>query len=68
MSDSYDSPSEVRMADPIPTYGYLVKQLAERFPDLAFLDVLEPGINGTDECGVLGGEVSCFSSCRFHTD
>ncbi|KAI0686453.1 hypothetical protein BC835DRAFT_1288004 [Cytidiella melzeri] len=37
---------EMRMEDPKPTYEYLVKQLTERYPRLAFLDVVEPGING----------------------
>ena len=61
MSDLYEYPPEVRMADPIPTYEYLVKQLSERFPDLAFLDVLEPGINGTVEYDVISGEVRHLS-------
>lgn len=30
------------MEDPIPTFSYLVKHLAELHPDLAYLHVVEP--------------------------
>ena len=30
------------MQNPIPTYTYLVTQLGELFPDLAYLHVVEP--------------------------
>ena len=29
--------ADMRMEDPIPTFSYLVRQLKERFPDLAYL-------------------------------
>lgn len=34
------------MKDPIPTYGYLVSQLRENHPNLAYIHVVEPRING----------------------
>ena len=39
------------MEDPVPTYTYLVNQLSELFPDLAYLHVVEPRIspNGEDK-------------------
>ncbi|KZO98344.1 putative NADPH2 dehydrogenase chain OYE2 [Calocera viscosa TUFC12733] len=32
----------MRMADPIPTFSYLAEQLKTRFPDFAYLHVVEP--------------------------
>ncbi|KAJ3785650.1 NADH:flavin oxidoreductase/NADH oxidase [Lentinula aff. detonsa] len=34
------------MADPIPTFTYLVSQLKELYPGFAYLHVVEPGISG----------------------
>ncbi|KAI0087192.1 NADH:flavin oxidoreductase/NADH oxidase [Irpex rosettiformis] len=45
---------EMRMDDPKPTYTYLVAQLVERFPNLAYIHVVEPGIQGNSECKVTG--------------
>jgi NADPH2 dehydrogenase len=47
----------MRMEDPKPTYEYLVKQLAERHPNLAFLHLVEPGVKGNVDCVALSGEV-----------
>ena len=53
--------TEMRMEDPRPTYEYLVKQLAERHPQLAYLHLVEPGTNGNADCPVLYGEVNTLS-------
>lgn len=37
---------DIRMENPQPTYGHLVTQLLNRFPDLAFIDLVEPGVQG----------------------
>ncbi|GJE97323.1 alkene reductase [Phanerochaete sordida] len=37
---------EVGMEDPKPTFAYLVTQLRDRFPSLAYIHVIEPRING----------------------
>ncbi|KAF8906670.1 NADH:flavin oxidoreductase/NADH oxidase [Mucidula mucida] len=37
---------EMRMDDPKPTYTYLVTQIKERFPNLAYIHVVEPRISG----------------------
>lgn len=36
----------MRMADPKPTFAHLVTQLRERHPDLAYLHVVEPRVDG----------------------
>ena len=33
------------MKDPVPTFSYLVERLAEDFPELAYLHVIEPGVS-----------------------
>jgi len=38
----------MRMEDPIPTFTYLVTQLRERHPNLAYIHLVEPWINGTE--------------------
>lgn len=37
----------MRMADPIPTFSYLVTELKESLPGIAYLHVVEPRINGS---------------------
>ena len=37
------------MNDPKPTFAYFVSQAKERFPDLAYLHVVEPLVAGTDD-------------------
>ncbi|KAF7322209.1 hypothetical protein MKEN_00745600 [Mycena kentingensis (nom. inval.)] len=39
---------DMAIPDPKPTYAYLVTQLRERFPDLAYLHVVEPRADGDD--------------------
>ncbi|KAI0772353.1 NADH:flavin oxidoreductase/NADH oxidase [Trametes elegans] len=36
----------MRMADPKPTFTYLVSKISEAHPDLAFIHVVEPGFGG----------------------
>ena len=47
----------MRMADPIPTFTYLVTKALERHPDLAYLSVVEPGVGGGADIEALSGEV-----------
>ena len=54
MSDSFFS-LEMRMVDPRPTYEYLVTQLVERTPNLAYVHVIEPGIKGNVDSEVATG-------------
>ncbi|KAJ7834385.1 hypothetical protein B0H14DRAFT_3462138 [Mycena olivaceomarginata] len=37
---------EMGMADPLPTFSYVISQLAAHHPDLAYLHLVEPRING----------------------
>jgi hypothetical protein len=39
----------MRMEDPKPTFSYFVSQTKERFPDLAYLHVIKPRVNGGDD-------------------
>ncbi|CAK5275113.1 unnamed protein product [Mycena citricolor] len=39
---------DMRMKDPKPTFSYLLEQIKARHPDLAFLHVIEPRIEGED--------------------
>ena len=47
------------MEDPIPTFSHLVRRLADDFPELAYLHVIEPGVDGVVDSevrqGVVGG-------------
>ena len=40
--------SDQRMDDPIPTFTYVVKQLKERFPNLAYLHTITPLVPGAE--------------------
>ncbi|KAI0342407.1 FMN-linked oxidoreductase [Trametopsis cervina] len=46
----------MRMQDPIPTFRYLVQQITERQPKLAFIHVVEPRVNGAVDREVQEGE------------
>ncbi|KAJ7287123.1 hypothetical protein C8J57DRAFT_1446042 [Mycena rebaudengoi] len=46
--------------DPKPTYTYLVTQLRERYPDLAYLHVVEPRVNGAETVEVKAGYSNDF--------
>ena len=39
----------MRMEDPKPTFAYFVSQVKERFPNLAYLHAVEPGIAGNED-------------------
>ena len=38
--------AETRVDDPVPTYSHFVTQLRNRHPDLAYIHVVEPRIDG----------------------
>ncbi|KAJ7293870.1 hypothetical protein C8J57DRAFT_1444943 [Mycena rebaudengoi] len=46
--------------DPKPTYTYFVTQLRERYPDLAYLHVVEPRVNGAETVEVKAGYSNDF--------
>ena len=49
----------MRMADPVPTFSYLVTKLKEKFPNLAYLHAVEPRVYGnTDAPNVLDYETN----------
>lgn len=52
------------MADPKPTFSYLVSELAKRHPDLAFLHLVEPRVEGSVDRTVLSGEVCQHDICE----
>lgn len=52
------------MADPKPTFSYLVSELAKRHPDLAFLHLVEPRVEGSVDRTVLSGEVFQHDICE----
>lgn len=43
--------SDMRMDDPIPTFSYLMEQLAQRHPELAYVHFVEPRVSGDNEVG-----------------
>ncbi|KAK7031848.1 putative inactive dehydrogenase EasA [Favolaschia claudopus] len=51
---------DMAMRDPIPTFSYVITQLAQRHPDLAYLHLVEPRIVGafTREEGTVGSHES----------
>ncbi|KII91973.1 hypothetical protein PLICRDRAFT_172136 [Plicaturopsis crispa FD-325 SS-3] len=50
------------MVDPKPTFAYLVQRLRDEYPDLAYIHVVEPRVDGgkTRETGVPDGESNDF--------
>jgi NADPH2 dehydrogenase len=36
----------MRMTDPVPTFSYIIKELAKRHTDLAYVHFVEPRISG----------------------
>ncbi|KAI0686790.1 NADH:flavin oxidoreductase/NADH oxidase [Cytidiella melzeri] len=52
--------NEMKMADPIPTFSYIIKELAERHPSLAFVHVVEPRVNGSTDREAGQGESNDF--------
>lgn len=51
---------DMRMADPRPTFTYLVRRLAELHPDLAYLHAVEARVAGSAFREPEAWEVSCF--------
>ena len=45
------------MADPKPTFSYLVSELARRHPNFAYVHLVEPRVQGSSDRTVLDGEV-----------
>ncbi|KAJ1307957.1 hypothetical protein OPQ81_002034 [Rhizoctonia solani] len=39
---------EMGMRNPIPTYTYIISELAKRHPELAYIHMIEPGINSAE--------------------
>ena len=48
------------MKDPIPTFSYLVSEIAKRHPDFAYVHVIEARFSGGTEREVPEGEVGRF--------
>ncbi|KAH9945536.1 hypothetical protein B0H21DRAFT_822999 [Amylocystis lapponica] len=51
---------DMRMADPVPTFTYFVAQLAARHPDLAYVHVVEPRVQGPLDRVAWEGESNDF--------
>ncbi|KAH9945547.1 NADH:flavin oxidoreductase/NADH oxidase [Amylocystis lapponica] len=51
---------DMRMADPEPTFSYLVERLVEKHSDLAYVHVIEPRVSGAADRNVLQGESNDF--------
>ena len=51
---------DMYFADPKPTYAYIVSELRERFPELAYLHVVEPRADGTSTVDVKDGYSNDF--------
>ncbi|TFK90893.1 NADH:flavin oxidoreductase/NADH oxidase [Polyporus arcularius HHB13444] len=51
---------DMRMEDPILTFTYLVSQVLERHPDIAYLSVVEPGLAGGIDIEARQGESNDF--------
>ena len=50
--------ADMRMADPKPTFSYLVSELAKLHPNLSYIHVVEPRAQGNMDREVQEGEVS----------
>ena len=48
------------MSDPVPTFSYIIRKLAEKHPNLAFVDVREPRVKGDFDLTLPKGEVGNF--------
>jgi NADPH2 dehydrogenase len=51
---------DMYFADPKPTYAYIVSELRARFPELAYLHVVEPRADGTSTVEVKDGYSNDF--------
>jgi len=50
--------NDMRMADPIPTFSYLVEELKKRFPRFSYIHVVEPRVMGNDDVEPPQGETN----------
>ncbi|KAI0744497.1 NADH:flavin oxidoreductase/NADH oxidase [Earliella scabrosa] len=57
---------DMGMKDPIPTFTYLVSQVVQRHPDLAYLHVIEPGVAASEDCTHNGEESNDFLRQLWH--
>lgn len=55
-----DFEADMKMGDPKPTFSYIVSQLVQRHPDLAYLHVVEPRIAGYNNAEGGGTESNDF--------
>jgi NADPH2 dehydrogenase len=55
----------MREKDPIPTFSYLIQQLHDRFPSLAYLHLVEPRIKGDNDAKAKGADDSQGDSNDF---
>lgn len=51
----------MRMPDPIPSFSFVVEKLAEKHPNLAYIHVVEPRVQGNEDRVASEGEVSEFA-------
>ncbi|EIW56407.1 NADH:flavin oxidoreductase/NADH oxidase [Trametes versicolor FP-101664 SS1] len=51
---------DMRMDDPVPTFTYLVSEVVETHPDLAFIHLVEPGVGGGSDIEAKAGESNDF--------
>ena len=51
----------MRMPDPIPSFSFVVQKLAEKHPNLAYVHVVEPRVQGNVDRVASEGEVSGFA-------
>ncbi|OSX62203.1 hypothetical protein POSPLADRAFT_1143395 [Postia placenta MAD-698-R-SB12] len=50
----------MRMADPKPTFAYLVSRIKELYPEFAYIHVMEPRVDGNVDREVQAGESNDF--------
>ena len=50
------------MTNPRPTFSYIVSELARRHPNLAFLHLVEPRVDGNVDRSPIEGEVCAIIS------
>ncbi|KAF7296329.1 Oxidored-FMN domain-containing protein [Mycena chlorophos] len=56
----WNTDNYMHFPDPIPTFTHLTIQLKTRFPDLAYLHVIEPRVSGTEDATPAIGASNAF--------
>jgi NADPH2 dehydrogenase len=56
------------MADPLPTFTYLISSIRERHPDFAYLHMVEPRIDGSQDRSIEPSPVDSLDSLDFARD